>query len=149
MIHKTSDVKSKNIGENTNIWQFCIVFPDAQIGNNCNVCSHCLIENKAVIGNNCTIKSGVQIWDGITLEDNVFIGANVSFTNDRNPKSRAKEWKMERTLVRKGASIGAGAVILPRIVIGKNAIVGAGAVVVKDVPDNTTVIGNPARELIK
>lgn len=149
ILHETSDVKSKNIGKNTKIWQFCVIFQNAKIGDNCNICSHCLIENDVIIGDNCAIKSGVQIWDGIILEDNVFIGGNVSFTNDRHPKSCAKEWKMERTLVKKGASIGAGAVILPGITIGENAIVGAGAVVVKDVPNNITVIGNPARELIK
>jgi UDP-2-acetamido-3-amino-2,3-dideoxy-glucuronate N-acetyltransferase len=88
MIHNLSDVQSKNVGEDTNIWQFCIVLPNAVIGNNSNICSHCFIENDVVIGDNVTIKSGVQIWDGITIEDNVFIGPNVTFTNDKEPLSK-------------------------------------------------------------
>ena len=90
MIHPLSDCKNNHIPESTNIWQYCVVLPDARIGENCNICSHCLIENKVKIGDNCTIKSGVQIWDGIELEDNVMIGANVSFTNDLYPRSKNK-----------------------------------------------------------
>lgn len=145
MIHILSDVQSNNIGKNTNVWQFCVVFPSAQIGDNCNICSHCLIENDVVIGNNVTIKSGVQIWDGILIEDNVFVGANVTFVNDRYPKSKNSEWKLERIIVKKGASIGANATILPGITIGENAMIGAGSVVTKDVSADTTVVGNPAR----
>ena len=144
MIHKLSDVQTNNIGANTNIWQYCVVLPNAAIGDNCNICSHCFIENDVRIGNDVTIKSGVQIWDGITIEDNVFIGANVTFCNDRYPKSRAKEWKLEGILIKKGAMIGAGSTILPGITIGTDAIVGAGSVVTKDVADDTVVYGNPA-----
>jgi len=133
MIHPLSDVQSKDIGSNTNIWQFCVVLPKAKIGDNCNICSHCFIENDVVIGNNVTIKCGVQIWDGMGIEDDVFIGPNVSFCNDRHPKSRNKNWKLEPVIVKHGASIGAGAVILPGVIIGENAIIGAGAVVTKDV----------------
>ena len=140
MIHALSDVQSKNIGEGTNIWQFCVVLPNAQIGSGCNICSHCFIENDAVIGNNVTIKCGVQIWDGIIIEDDVFIGPNVTFCNDKYPRSKNKEFKLEQTIVKKGASIGAAATILPGIIIGENAIVAAGAVVLKDVPANTTYI---------
>ena len=121
MIHKLADCQA-NIPESTNIWQFCVVLPKAQIGENCNICSHCFIENEAVIGNNVTIKNGVQIWDGITLEDNVCVGANVSFTNDRYPHAKNAEWKLEKTLVKKGASIGAGSTILCGITIGENAM---------------------------
>lgn len=140
MIHPLSDVQSKNIGENTKIWQFCVVLPNAIIGENCNICSHCFIENDVKIGNNVTIKCGVQIWDGITIEDDVFIGANVSFTNDKYPRSKQYPSTFAKTLIKKGASIGAGAVILPGIIIGERATIAAGAVVTKDVDDDCTLI---------
>ncbi|EAL4374673.1 dTDP-6-deoxy-3,4-keto-hexulose isomerase [Campylobacter jejuni] len=120
MIHKMSDVQSSNIGKNTNIWQFCVVLPNAKIGDNCNICSHCFIENDVVIGDDVTIKCGVQIWDGITIEDNVFIGPNVTFCNDKYPKEFLK------TIIKKGASIGANATILPGVIIGENAVIGGG-----------------------
>ena len=145
MIHPTSDVKSTNIGENTNIWQFCVVFPQAKIGSNCNICAQVLIENEVVIGNNVTIKSGVQIWDGITIEDDVFIGPNATFTNDLFPRSKNPDWKLAKTVIKKGASIGANATILAGVTIGENAMIGAGSVVTKDVPANTVWYGNPAR----
>lgn len=141
MIHSLSDVQSKNIGQHTNIWQFCVVLPGAVIGANCNICSHCFIENDVKIGNNVTIKCGVQIWDGMVIEDDVFIGANATFCNDRYPKSRNKDWKLEPVIIKRGASIGANATILPGVTIGKNAIVGAGAIVTKDVPADTTIVG--------
>ena len=131
MIHQLADVQSENIGTNTNIWQFCVVLPEAVIGNNCNICSNCFIENKVKIGNNVTIKNGVQIWDGITIEDDVFIGPNVTFCNDRYPKSKNKNYKMEQIIVRKGASIGANSTILPGVEIGENAIIGAGTIIAK------------------
>lgn len=144
MIHQLADCKTVNIGEMTNIWQFCVIFPKAVIGKNCNICANVLIENDVVIGDNVTIKSGVQVWDGITIEDNVFIGPNVTFTNDLFPRSHNSEWKLVKTIVKKGASIGANATILAGVVIGENAMVGAGSVVVKDVPANTVWYGNPA-----
>lgn len=144
-----SDVQSTQIGENTNVWQFCVVLPNAVIGSNCNICSHCLIENDVLIGNNVTIKSGVQIWDGIEIQDNVFIGPNVTFTNDLKPRSKCYPEDFLKTKVCKGASIGANATILPGITIGEGAMVGAGSVVVKDVPANATVVGNPAKEIKK
>lgn len=145
MIHPLSDVQCKNIPESTRIWQYCVVLPNAKIGEDCNICSHCLIENDVVIGNRCTIKCGVQIWDGIEIEDDVMVGANVSFTNDMYPRSHNKNWKLIRTKVCRGASIGAGCVILPGITIGENAMIGAGSVVTKDVPAGELWIGNPAR----
>lgn len=148
MIHQLADCQA-HMPESTNIWQFCVVLPKAQIGENCNICSHCFIENEAVIGNNVTIKCGVQVWDGITIEDNVFIGANVTFTNDRYPKSRSSEWQLERTCVKKGASIGAGSTILCGLTIGENAMIGAGSVVTKDVPAGEVWVGNPAHFLKK
>lgn len=145
MIHPLSDCKCKNIPESTNIWQFCVVFPDAQFGENCNICSHCLIENDVKIGNNCTIKSGVQLWDGIELEDNVMIGANCTFINDLYPRAKNKDWKLLTTKICKGASIGAGSVILPGLTIGSHAMIGAGSVVTRDIPKNTLWLGNPAK----
>ncbi len=149
MIHNLSDVQSNNIGENTNVWQFCVILPNAVIGDNCNICSHCLIENDVKIGNQVTIKSGVQIWDGISIEDNVFIGPNVTFTNDNKPRSKQYPDKFLKTIIKKNASIGANATILPGITIGEFAMVGAGAVVTKDVMPHSVVVGNPAREIIK
>ena len=141
MIHPLSDVQTKNVGKGTNIWQFCVVLPNAKIGENCNICSHCFIENDVVIGNNVTVKCGVQIWDGMRVGDNVFIGPNVTFCNDRHPKSRNKDWLLEPVIVKNGAMIGANATILPGVVIGENAVIGAGAVVTKNVDDNMKIIG--------
>ena len=149
MIHPLADCLNSNIPESTNIWQFCVVFPNCRIGENCNICSHCLIENDVIIGDNCTIKSGVQIWDGIELEDNVMIGGNVSFTNDRYPRSKNKNWKVLRTRVCKGATIGAGSTILPGIIIGEGSFIGAGSVVTCDIPAGEVWMGNPARFLKK
>lgn len=146
MIHPLADVKSNNIGSDTNIWQFCVVMPDAVIGRNCNICANVVIENEVIIGDNVTIKSGVQIWDGVTLEDNVFIGPNVTFTNDRYPRSKNSDWKQETILIKAGASIGANSTILPGITIGENAMVGAGSVVTKDIPAGELWIGNPAKK---
>ncbi len=140
MIHQLSDVQSKNIGEGTNIWQYCVVLPNAKIGDNCNICSHCFIENDVVIGNNVTVKNGVYLYDGITVEDDVFIGPNATFCNDRYPKSKNKDFKLESIVIKKGASIGANATILPGVTIGENALVGAGAIVTKDVENFQKII---------
>lgn len=146
-LHKLSDVQSSNIGKNTNVWQFSVILPGAVIGDDCNICAHTFIENDVLIGNRVTVKSGVYIWDGVTLEDDVFIGPCVAFTNDKKPRSKVYPEQFSRIVVKKGASIGANATILPGVVIGEGAMVGAGAVVTKDVPANTTVVGNPARIL--
>lgn len=148
-VHPLSDVKSVNIGENTNIWQFVVVLSQAKIGDNCNINSHVFIENNVVIGNNCTIKCGVQLWDGLSLEDNVFIGPNVTFVNDLFPKSRNINFDLKRIKIKKGASIGANATILGGVTIGENVLIGAGSVVTKSVPDNEVWIGNPAKFLRK
>lgn len=145
MIHPSSDVKSKNIGENTYIWQFAVVLEKAVIGSNCNINSHTFIENDVVVGNNVTVKAGVYLWDGIVLEDNVFIGPNTTFTNDKYPRSKQYPPAFLKTIIRKNASIGAGSVILGGITIGEFALIGAGSVITKDVPPYALVVGNPAR----
>ena len=144
MIHPLSDCQAP-IPDSTNIWQFCVVLPQATVGENCNVCSHCFIENDVEIGNNVTVKCGVQLWDGLRVEDDVFIGANVSFTNDRYPRSKQYPARFEKTVIRKGASIGAGSVVLCGIEIGEKAMIGAGSVVTKNVPSGELWVGNPAR----
>ena len=141
MIHPLSDVQSKNIGENTNIWQYCVVLSGAKFGSGCTICSHCFIETDVVVGDNGTLKNGVYLYDGITVEDGVFIGPNATFCNDKYPKSKNKDFKLEKILIKKGASIGANATILPGVTIGENALVAAGAVVTKDVPEGITVKG--------
>jgi len=145
MIHPLTDCKNLNIPVSTNIWQFCVILPEAKIGENCNICSHCYVENEVVIGNNVTIKTDVQICDGIEIEDNVFIGANTTFTNDKYPKSKNMDWVLLKTKICKGATIGAGSTILPGITIGQNAIIGAGSVVTHSVPAGELWLGNPAR----
>lgn len=144
MIHPFSDCQA-SIPESTNVWQFCVVLPKAQIGENCNICSHCFVENDVVVGNHVTVKCGVQLWDGLRIEDNVFIGPNVTFTNDHYPRSKNENWILEETIVKRGASIGAGATILCGIEIGENAMIGAGSVVSKSVPDGELWVGNPAK----
>jgi acetyltransferase-like isoleucine patch superfamily enzyme len=144
-LHPLSDIQSKHIGNDTKIWQFCVVLPEANIGSNCNICSHCFIENKVSIGNNVTIKNGVYLFDGMVIEDDVFIGPNATFTNDKYPKSKNYPDDFPKTLIKKGASIGAGAIILPGIIIGENALIGAGAIVTKDVAGHDIVYGLPAK----
>jgi len=143
--HPLSDIQSVNIGKNCKIWQFNVILPLAVVGDDCTICSHCFIENDVVVGRGVTIKNGVYLWDGTTIEDDVFIGPNVTFSNDKFPRSKNLVFEASRTLICKGASIGANATILPGITVGENSMVGAGSVVTKDVPPNTTVKGNPAK----
>ena len=143
--HPQALVESEKIGKGTRVWAFAHILPDAVIGEDCNICDHTFIENNVVVGNRVTVKCGVQLWDGLTLEDDVFIGPNVTFTNDPFPRSRKRPKEFSKTLVQKGASIGANATILPGLVIGRMAMVGAGAVVTRDVPPHGIVAGNPAR----
>lgn len=146
-IHPLSDVKASDIGDNTRIWQFCVVFPKACIGKNCNICANVLIENDVIIGNNVTVKSGVQLWDGVRIDDDVFIGPNATFTNDIVPRSKHYPEKFEKTIVKRGASIGANSTIVAGVTIGEYALIGAGSVVTKDVPANTLWYGNPAKHM--
>jgi len=129
------------IGRGTRVWAFTHILSKAVIGIDCNICDHVFVENDVQIGNRVTIKCGVQLWDGLRDQDDVFIG---TFTNDLFPRSKHYPEKFLTTTILSGASIGANATIFPDVTIGKNAMVGAGAVVTKDVSDNAVVVGNPA-----
>lgn len=143
-VHPQGLCESKSIGDGTRIWAFAHVLPGARIGRDCNICDHVFIENDVVVGDRVTIKCGVQLWDGVRLEDDVFVGPNVTFTNDPSPRSKVYPESFAQTVVARGASIGANATILPGVRIGANAMVGAGAVVTRDVPANAVIVGNPA-----
>lgn len=142
--HPDSRVESSNVGAGTRIWAFAHVLAGAQIGSDCNICDHTFIEGGAAVGDRVTVKCGVQLWDGVTLEDDVFVGPNATFTNDLFPRSRQRPAEYVRTMVERGASIGANATILCGVRIGAGAMVGAGAVVTRDVPPMAIVVGNPA-----
>lgn len=144
-VHPRALCESTNIGEKTRIWAFAHVLPGARIGGDCNICDHVFIENDVVIGDRVTIKSGVQLWDGIRIADDVFIGPNATFSNDKFPKSKHYQAEVLQTHVGRGASIGGGAAILPGLRIGARAMIGAGSVVTHDVPARAIVSGNPAR----
>lgn len=148
-IHQTADVQSKNIGEGTVIWQYAVILERAQIGANCNINCHTFIENDVVIGDNCTVKSGVYLWDGISIGNNVFIGPNVTFTNDKYPRSKEYPEAFQKCLVGDGVSIGAGAIILGGVTIGNRAMIGAGSLVTKSVPAGELWFGNPAQFIRK
>lgn len=143
-IHALADVQTHAIGADTLVWQFAIILKGAVVGNYCNINCHTFIENDVVIGNHVTVKSGVYLWDGITVEDFVFIGPNVTFTNDKVPRSKQYPTSFDRTVLKQGASIGAGATILGGVEIGRYALVGAGSLVTKSVPDFALVYGSPA-----
>lgn len=142
--HTHSLIESNNIGENTKVWAFVHILPNAVIGKNCNICDHTFIENDVIIGDNVTLKCGVYVWDGIRIENDVFIGPNVTFTNDLRPRSKKYPEKFIRTVISQGASIGANTTVLAGITIGKYAMIGAGSVVTKNVGNNTLWYGNPA-----
>ena len=144
-IHQNALVEDGvKVGRGTRVWAFVHILPGAVIGEECNICDHVFIEGDVTIGDRVTIKCGVQVWDGLRIEDDVFIGPNATFTNDPFPRSK-KEFELLHTRVKRGATIGANATVLPGITIGEKAMVGAGAVVTRDVPDRTLVVGNPAR----
>lgn len=141
--HDSAICESEAIGLNSRVWAFSHILSGAVIGQDCNICDHVFIENDVIVGDRVTIKSGVQLWDGIRIADDVFIGPNVTFTNDKFPRSRQWQKEVPITIVGKGSSIGGNATILPGITIGENSMVGAGAVVTKNVPANAIVYGNP------
>ncbi len=144
-VHDKALVETSDIGDNSTIWAFVHILKGAKIGINVNICDQCFIENEVVIGDNVTLKCGVYLWDGISIEDDVFIGPGVTFTNDLLPRSKNKEFKQEKTIVKKGASIGANATILGGVSIGEYSMIGAGSVVTKTIPDFALVYGNPGR----
>ena len=144
----SSNIFSKDIGQNTQIWQYVIILKGAKIGSNCNIASHCFIENDVCIGNNVTIKNNVMIYDGVTIDNDVFIGPGVVFTNDRYPKSRRggdKDFNLTKTKVFNNVSIGANSTILSNITIGEHSIIGAGSIISKDVPPFSKIYGDSAK----
>jgi UDP-2-acetamido-3-amino-2,3-dideoxy-glucuronate N-acetyltransferase len=143
--HQTALVESEQIGEGTLVWAYAHILAGARVGRDCNICDHTFIENDVIIGDRVTIKCGVQLWDGLRVEDDVFIGPNATFTNDRFPRSRQRLAEYPRTVIKRGASIGANATLAPGIVIGEMAMVGAGAVVTHNAPPHSKLAGNPAR----
>ena len=145
IIHPTADVATTSIGEGTRVWQFVVILKGAKVGKDCNVCAQTFIEGDVVIGDRVTIKSGVQLWDGTRIEDDVFIGPNATFTNDSYPRSKEYLEKFSGITVKSNASVGANATLLPGITIGEYAMIGAGSVVTKDVPAYAVVAGNPSR----
>jgi len=155
-VHERALCESNDVGAGTRIWAFAHVMKGARVGRDCNVGEGAFVEGGAVVGDGCTLKNGVLVWEGVTLSDGVFVGPGVLFTNDRAPRSPRlpeasarygdKSW-LARTEVGRGASIGAGAAILPGLSIGAFAVIGAGAVVTRDVPEHAVVAGNPARPL--
>lgn len=156
-VHPQALVETDEIGDGTAIWAFAHVMKGARIGSQCNVGDHAFIETGAEVGNRVTIKNQVLIWEGIKIEDDVFIGPRATFTNDRFPRSprmpeaaqryQSRDGWLSPTIVRRGCSIGAGAIICPGIELGAYSVIGAGAVVTRNVPPFALVVGNPAREI--
>ncbi len=142
-VHEKALVETDVIGRDSTIWAFTHILKGAKIGNNVNINDHCFVENDVIIGDNVSIKCGVYLWDGLRLEDNVFIGPSATFTNDLLPRSKNKNYVQKQIIVRKGASIGANVTTLAGVTIGQYALIGAGTVVTKDVPDFALVYGNP------
>ncbi|MCY1200373.1 dTDP-3-amino-3,6-dideoxy-alpha-D-galactopyranose 3-N-acetyltransferase [compost metagenome] len=146
-VHELAEVHSTSIGHGTRVWQYAVILAGARIGANCNICAHTLIENDVEIGDRVTLKSGVFLWDGMRVADDVFIGPNATFANDPMPRSKVYPERFLQIRLERGASIGANATVLPGVTIGEYAMVGAGAVVTRDVPARAVVVGNPARIL--
>ena len=153
-VHSSAIVDTTQIGEGTHIWAYTHVMRDVPIGAHCNIGDHCFIESGATIGNQVTIKNGNMIWEGVHLEDGVFVGPLVVFTNDLYPRSPrlpqmrnryADRGWLKSTVIKRGASLGAGSVILAGITIGEFCMVGAGAIVNKSLPPHALAVGSPAR----
>jgi UDP-2-acetamido-3-amino-2,3-dideoxy-glucuronate N-acetyltransferase len=144
VIHPDGICEGK-IGDGTRVWAFAHVMPGAVLGRDCNVGEGAYIEDDVILGDRVTVKNRAQLFDGLRVGDDVFIGPGVVFCNDPSPRSRVPRTSVGPITVGRGASIGANATILPGVTIGEDAMVGAGCVVVHDVPPGATVIGNPAR----
>jgi acetyltransferase-like isoleucine patch superfamily enzyme len=132
------------VGTGTRVWAFAHVCNGTVIGKECNLCDHTFFEQGVRLGDRVTIKCGVYLWDGVTLEDDVFVGPQVAFTNDLRPRSENRAFKLAKTFLRRGCSVGANSTLLP-VTVGRWAMVAAGSVVTRDVPDFALVRGNPAR----
>jgi len=143
-IHPQALCESRNVGAGTRIWAFAHILKGAKIGSGVNIGDHCFIENDVVIGDHVVIKNGVSIWDGVTIEDDAFLGPNAALTNELWPRSGYPKG-LARTLIRRGATIGANATIITGITLGEYCTIGAGSVVTKDVPSHALMYGNPAR----
>jgi acetyltransferase-like isoleucine patch superfamily enzyme len=145
--HDQAIVETAHVGGGTRVWAFAHILPGARIGSDCNICDHTFVENDVVIGDRVTVKCGVQLWDGVRIEDDVFIGPNATFTNDPFPRSRQHQAadRIPTILIKRNASIGANATVLPGVTVGERAMVGAGSVVTHDVPADAVAVGNPAR----
>ena len=148
-VHPQGLAESDRIGAGTRIWAFAHVMRGAEVGERCNVGGHAFIETGAIVGNDVTVKNGVSVWSGVVIEDEAFLGPHCVFTNDPNPRSYIKKGPEALVGIRvcRGATIGAGAVIVCGHYIGRYAFVGAGAVVTRNVPDFALVAGNPARQI--
>lgn len=148
-VHPSSVVDDgASIGDGTSIWHFSHVMPKSIIGEKCNIGQNCFIDNNVTVGNGVKIQNNVSVYNGVVLEDGVFVGPSVVFTNVINPRSfieRKTEFK--KTVLKKGATIGANATIICGIEIGEYALIGAGAVVSKNIPAFALVVGNPARQI--
>jgi UDP-2-acetamido-3-amino-2,3-dideoxy-glucuronate N-acetyltransferase len=147
--HPQSLLETDDVGPRTRVWAFAHVMKGARVGADCNICDHAFIESGARLGDRVTVKNAVLVWDRVTVEDDVFLGPNMVFTNDPNPRVAFKKAPdaMTPTLVRRGASIGANATVVCGVTIGEQAFVGAGSVVIRDVPAHALVVGNPARRV--
>ncbi|TMF61338.1 MAG: N-acetyltransferase [Chloroflexi bacterium] len=143
------------IAAGTRVWHHAQVREGARIGRECNIGKGVYVGAGVVIGDRCKVENNASLFEGLTVEDGVFVGPHVVFTNDRRPRATnpdgslqtAADWELGHTTVRRGASIGAGAIVLPDLEIGRYAMIGAGAVVTRDVPAHALVIGNPARRI--
>ncbi len=148
-MHPSSFVdEGAQVGAGTRIWHFCHVMPGAVIGEGCTIGQNCVIMPGTRLGRNVKLQNNVSVYEGVELEDDVFCGPSMVFTNVSTPRSRvSRRGEYERTLVRRGASIGANATVVCGVTLGRYSFVGAGAVVTRDVPDHALVVGNPARQV--
>lgn len=146
-VHPNGLCESHEVGAGTRVWAFAHVLDGAKVGRDCNICDHAYVEGGAVVGDRVTIKNRVLVFEGVTVEDEVFLGPAVVFTNDLRPRAAIKRSgaALSKTLVRRGATLGAGTVVVCGLTVGEHAFVGAGTVVVRDVPPYAFVLGNPGR----